>query len=57
MVRDIANLLGVGGNPPFNGLVFGPNEIDLGNGLIVTVVAPPQGRLDALQDTVAEHTN
>jgi hypothetical protein len=49
VVRDIANLLGVGGNPPFNGLVFGPNEIDLGNGLIVTVVAPTQGRLDALR--------
>ena len=55
VVRDIANLLGVGGNPPFNGLVIGPNEIDLGNGLIVTVVAPTRGRLDALRTQWLTH--
>lgn len=48
-VRDVALQLGLDGNPPFGGLVMGPREVDLGDDLVATVVAPDDARLDALQ--------
>ncbi|HEY8547801.1 MAG TPA: hypothetical protein VIL36_22230 [Acidimicrobiales bacterium] len=49
VVRDVALKLGIDGNPPFGGLVVGPQVVDLGAGLEATVVGPDAARLRELQ--------
>lgn len=48
-LRDIAEYFGLDRNPPFDGLVVGPRNVDLGHGLRATVVGPTVERLAALQ--------
>lgn len=48
-LRDIAEFLGIEGNPPFGGLVVGPRVVDLGGGLTATVVGPSIDQLEALK--------
>jgi len=49
-LRDIADKLGLDGNDPFDGLVIGPEEVDLGHGLGALVVGPDSERLEDLQE-------
>jgi hypothetical protein len=48
-VRDAARFLGLDDNPPFDGLVTGVREVDLGEGMVATVVAPTHAQLEALR--------
>jgi hypothetical protein len=49
-LRDIADKLGLDGNDPFDGLVVGPKEVDLGHGLEAVVVGPDSEHLEDLQE-------
>jgi hypothetical protein len=48
-VRDIARRFGLDGNPPFGGLVTGVRQVELGQEVVATVVAPTQARLEELR--------
>lgn len=53
-LRDVSLLLGLDGNPPFDGLVIGPRAVELAGDLHATVVAPDLERLEALRVKWAE---
>lgn len=48
-LRDYAEVLGLDGNPPFGGLVVSPATLGFDAGLSMTLVGPPQARLDQLK--------
>jgi glyoxylase-like metal-dependent hydrolase (beta-lactamase superfamily II) len=48
-LRDGAAALGLEVNPPFSGVVRAPRTVDWGDGLELTVIGPPEDRLEDLQ--------